>query len=86
MNVRIKCRDPEIAFEGKWRRHERREDLLCHLCEQARRLGLPIQLEVAGYGAWSITPTGRARPGALFHPDRLPKPGRDKPPKPRRRR
>jgi hypothetical protein len=85
MLVRIKCRDPGIAFEGVWTRHSSREALLRYLCEQARRLGLPIQVEVSGYGAWSITPTGRARPGALFLADRLPKPGQAKPPRPRRR-
>jgi len=70
MFVRIICSDVEVAFEGEWE-GESHEEILEYARREAMGRDMPIQVEVLGHGVWSITPDGRAMPGALFHEKHL---------------
>lgn len=66
MKVEIVCSEPSLAYRGEWHGASGPEMLVRRLLGEAKRRGIPIQLIVAGHGAWSIAPNGRVIRGALF--------------------
>lgn len=66
MYVRIVCSDPSVAFDGEWPRRTTVEELRAYVADCARRCDMPVQLEIAGHGVWSVTPAGREFNFALF--------------------
>ncbi|MBI3091000.1 MAG: hypothetical protein HYY96_10060 [Candidatus Tectomicrobia bacterium] len=66
MYVRIVCSDPTVAFDGEWPRQTTVEELRAYVADCARRCNMPVQLEIAGHGVWSVTPAGREFNFALF--------------------
>jgi hypothetical protein len=66
MWVRIVCSDESVSFEGEWEGSSHVEVL--ELAKREAVSGdMPVQVEIQGWGVWSITPDGRAMPAALFH-------------------
>ncbi len=66
MYVRIVCSNPEIAFEGEWPEEATAEELRAYAVNCASRRNMPVQIEIAGHGVWSVTPDGRKLNFALF--------------------
>ena len=78
MRVRIVCSDPNVAFDGDWPEEVTIEELRAYVSDCARRCNMPVQLEVAGHGVWSVTPEGRELNFALFLESKTGRKGRRK--------
>ena len=71
MRVEITCSDPNVAFAGEWPRAEAAADIVARYREQARALGVPVQVAVERQGVWSIAPNGKVIHGSLFDLEKL---------------
>lgn len=70
--VELTCADPTMAFRGEWPGPEETEAIVAFAREKAMASGLPVQIEIQGYGAWSIAPSGKVLTGRLFRREKLP--------------
>ena len=60
-----------MAFAGEWPRAEAAADIVARYREQARALGVPIQIAIERQGVWSIAPNGKVIHGSLFDFEKL---------------
>ena len=71
VRVEITCSDASVAFAGQWPRAEGAPEIVARYREEARALGVPIQIAVERAGVWSIAPNGKVVHGSLFDLEKL---------------
>ena len=62
-----------MVFAGEWPRAEAAGSIVARYREQARALGVPIQIAIEREGVWSIAPNGKVIHGSLFDLEKLEK-------------
>ncbi len=70
--VELTCADPAMVFRGEWPGLDESEAIVAFAREMAMASGLPVQIEIRGYGAWSIAPSGKVLTGRLCCREKLP--------------